>query len=72
MLAPEGPGLSTEGRRGWWPERSHLSGTTGNLWDFPDALVVKTSTSSVGVSRSIPDLGAKMPHVLGPKNKNKY
>ena len=72
MLAPEGPGLSTEGRRGRRPERSHESGATGNLWDFPDALVVKTSTSSAGVSRSSPDLGAKMPHALGPKNKNKY
>ena len=72
MLVPEGPELSTEGRRGWWPESSHESGATRSLWDFPDAPVVKPSASSAGVSGSIPALGAKIQHALGPKDKNKY
>ena len=36
-------------------------------WDFPGNPVVKTSPSNAGGAGSIPGLGAKIPHALGPK-----
>ena len=40
------------------------------VWDLPGGLVVGTSLSNAGGVGSIPDLGAKIPHALGPKNQN--
>ena len=41
--------------------RTNISGGT--------SLVVKTSPSNAGCSGSLPGWGAKIPHVLGPKNQ---
>ena len=42
-----------------------------NIWqDFPGGSVVKVSPSSAGGAGSIPGQGAKIPHVLWPKNQN--
>ena len=38
--------------------------------DFPGDPVVKTSPSNAGAAGSIPGQGAKIPHVLQPKNQN--
>ena len=38
--------------------------------DFPAGPVVKTSPSNAEGVSSIPDGGAKIPHVLEPKNQN--
>ena len=39
--------------------------------DFPGGPVVKTSLSNAGGVGSIPGQGAKIPHALQPKKKNK-
>ena len=38
--------------------------------DFPGGPVVKTSPSNAGGEGSTPGRGAKIPHVLWPKNQN--
>ena len=38
--------------------------------DFPGCPVVKASPSSEGGMDSIPDQGAKIPHILQPKHQN--
>ena len=38
--------------------------------DFLGCPVVKTLPSNVGDARQMPRRGAKIPHVLGPKNQN--
>ena len=40
------------------------------LRDFPCSPVVKTWLYSVGGMSSIPALGTKIPHALGPKQQN--
>ena len=40
-----------------------------NIKDFPGGPVVKSSSSNAQGAGSIPDQGAKMPHVSWPKNK---
>ena len=46
----------------WYTENS-------NIRDFPGGPVVKSSSSKAQGTGSIPDWGAKMPHVSWPKNK---
>ena len=41
-----------------------------NCRDFPGSPVVKTSPSNAGGAGLIPGQGAKIPHVLWPKNQN--
>ena len=38
--------------------------------DFPHGPMIKTSPSNAGDMGLIPDRGAKIPHVLGPKYQN--
>ena len=40
------------------------------FWDFSDGPVVKTSPSNAGDTGLIPGRGAKISHVLWPRNQN--
>ena len=51
--------------------QSRQRGSITSRKDFPGGLVVKTSPSDTAGMGSTPGWGAKIPHTLGPKNRNR-